>query len=220
MIHEGDHRNGMLKMLTSNLYIFRHSTQTPQPCFRYSPFTWLHSRSRASPFLDVLSPFSVPAEELCFSSGIRSLPPTYQSSLLKTMKPLLPRPKATWLLPLSHQFEKGWPSTTLRKITMFLKMQGMAVTAVARAPQPRGSWCKSHCFYCVLLRVSYFICRQRCSQTQPLPQVVSALIVTDFVDPSELLGGPIQSLASFYWKETFESSYWKTQSKKRDGWHI
>lgn len=50
-----------------------------------------------------------------------SLMPTYQSSLLKTMNPLLPLPKATWLLPLSHQFVKGWPSTTLRNITMFLK---------------------------------------------------------------------------------------------------
>lgn len=35
---------------------------------------------------------------------------------------------------------------------MFLKMPGMAVTGVARAPQPRGSSCKSHCFYCVLLQ--------------------------------------------------------------------
>lgn len=45
----------------------------------------------------------------------------YQSSLLKTMKPRLPRPKATWLLWLSHQLEWGCPLTTLRKITMFLK---------------------------------------------------------------------------------------------------
>lgn len=45
---------------------------------------------------------------------------TYQSSLLKTMNPLFPLPNATWLLPLSHQFVKGWPSTTLRNITMFL----------------------------------------------------------------------------------------------------
>ena len=37
------------------------------------------------------------------------------------MNPLFPLPKATWLLPLSHQFVKDWPSTTLRNITMFLK---------------------------------------------------------------------------------------------------
>lgn len=45
----------------------------------------------------------------------------HQSSLLKTMKPRLPRPKATWLLWLSHQLEWGCPLTTLRKRTMFLK---------------------------------------------------------------------------------------------------
>lgn len=46
---EADHRNGMLKMLRSNLYIFRRSTQTPQPCFRCSPFTCQRSSSRTSP---------------------------------------------------------------------------------------------------------------------------------------------------------------------------
>lgn len=46
---------------------------------------------------------------------------THQSSLLKIMNPLFPLPKATWLLPLSHQLVKGSPSTTLRNMTMFLK---------------------------------------------------------------------------------------------------
>lgn len=46
---------------------------------------------------------------------------TYQSSLLKIMNPLFPLPKATWLLPLSHQLVKSSPSTTLRNMTMFLK---------------------------------------------------------------------------------------------------
>ncbi len=36
------------------------------------------------------------------------------------MNPLLSRLKAIWLLPLSHQLERGWPLTTLRKITIFL----------------------------------------------------------------------------------------------------
>lgn len=50
-----------------------------------------------------------------------SLISTYQSSLLKIMNPLFPLPKATWLLPLSHQLVKSSPSTTLRNMTMFLK---------------------------------------------------------------------------------------------------
>lgn len=45
---------------------------------------------------------------------------SHQSSLLMTMNPLLLRLKAIWLLPLSHQLERGWPLTTLRKITIFL----------------------------------------------------------------------------------------------------
>ena len=101
-----------------------------------------HQERRTFPFPSVLL-----LAVLCFSLGTPSLPLTHQSSLLKTMKPLSPRPKATWLLSLSHQLEKGWPSTTLRKITMFLKMQGTAVTVAARAWKPRGTWSKSNCFY-------------------------------------------------------------------------
>lgn len=88
---------------------------------------------------------------LLFSMGTLFLPLTYQSSLLKMMKPLLPRPKATWLLPLSHQLEKGSPSTTLRKITMFLKTQAMSVTAPATALKPHAAGSKRHCFYFLLL---------------------------------------------------------------------
>lgn len=44
--------------------------------------------------------------------------------------------------------------------------------------------------------VPYLIWRQRCSQTQSLPQVVSSLMVTGFMEPSSLLGGPTQSLTS------------------------
>lgn len=81
---------------------------------------------------------------------------------------------------------------------MFLKMPGMAVTGVARLHSQEAHHAKVTAFTAFCSTVSYLIWRQRCSQTQSLPQVVSALIVTDFVDPSELLGGPIQSLASFY----------------------
>ena len=54
------------------------------------------------------------------SSGAFYVTSAHQSSLLIAMKPWLPRPKAIWLLPLSHQFPRGSPSTTLRNITMFL----------------------------------------------------------------------------------------------------
>lgn len=37
------------------------------------------------------------------------------------MKPWLPRPKAIWFPPLSHQLDNGSPSTTLRNITIFLQ---------------------------------------------------------------------------------------------------
>ena len=76
---------------------------------------------------------------------------------------------------------------------MFLKAQGRAVIVAAGVLQLRGVIQDP----LLLLHFSHLICLQRCSQTQSLPQVVSALIVTDFVDPSELLGGPTQSLTSF-----------------------
>lgn len=43
---------------------------------------------------------------------------------------------------------------------------------------------------------THLIWRHLCSHTQPSPQVESGLMGTGLVDPSEKLGGPIQSFSS------------------------
>lgn len=48
----------------------------------------------------------------------------YQSALLMTMNPRSPRPKAIWFSPLSHQFDKGCPWATFRKVAIFLHSDG------------------------------------------------------------------------------------------------
>ena len=135
---------------------------------------------------------------LCFVSASYNANKPYQSSLLKTMKPRLPRPKATWLLWLSHQLDWGCPLTTLRKMTMFLKGRCYHVEitmyiifmffflCMPKMGLPGSRFLRTH-----------LIWRHLCSHTHPSPQVPSGLMGTDLVDPSPWLGGPIQSFWSY-----------------------
>lgn len=114
------------------------------------------------------------------------------------MKPRLPRPKATWLLLLSHQFEWGCPLTTLRKITMFLEDSWVKMTSNWYDHKVSSRFIVS-CFL-----KTHLIWRHLCSHTHPSPQVSSGLMGTDLVDPSEWLGGPIQS----FWSYTSKINSW------------
>lgn len=111
------------------------------------------------------------------------------------MKPRFPRPKATWLLLLSHQLEWGCPLTTLRKMTMFLRESDAKMTSHWLDDQVNSRSLVS-CF----LR-THLIWRHLCSHTHPSPQVSSGLMGTDLVDPSGWLGGPIQSFWSYISRE-------------------